>query len=54
MCTVAFIIHLFGYMPERGTIITVPKNHASKYSIGQQAKAVQCANRYGITLREGK
>jgi hypothetical protein len=53
VCTVAAIVYLLGYMPSRGTVITVPRVHAEKYSIAQQAKAIRCARRYGIELREG-
>lgn len=51
VCTVAAIVYLLGYMPEPGSVLTVPKVHADKYSIATQAKARRCARRYGIELR---
>lgn len=51
VCTVGFIVYLLGYMPEPGSVLTVPKVHAAKYSIATQAKALRCARRYGIELR---
>lgn len=50
-CTVAAIIAVLGYMPPKGTIITVPKEAAGQYTIVQQYKARRCAARYGIELR---
>lgn len=53
MCTVAFIVHLLGYMPEPGTVIIVPKQYVAQYSPSYKARAIKCANRYGIELKEG-
>ncbi len=50
-CTVAAIIALLGYMPPKGTVITVPKSMVSQYTVTQQVKARLCAARYGIRLR---
>lgn len=53
-CTVAAIIALLGYMPPKGTVITVPKAEAQQYSPMQQRAAKRCAARYGIMLREAE
>jgi hypothetical protein len=50
-CTVAVIIAAIGYMPPKGTVITVPKEQAAQYTLVQQAKAIACARRYGIELK---
>lgn len=50
-CTVAAIIAMLGYMPPKGTVITVPKQAAQQYTIVQQYKAKRCAARHGIELR---
>jgi len=52
MCTVALFVHLLGYMPAPGTVITVPKEHSVKYSQTYKSRAIKCAKKYGIELRE--
>lgn len=54
LCTVAAIVAVLGYMPPKGTVLTIPKETAAQYSIVQQAKAQRCANKYGIELRIGQ
>jgi hypothetical protein len=53
VCSVAFIVSLLGYMPPPGTVLTVPKEYASKYNEVMQVKAQRCAARYKIELRVG-
>jgi hypothetical protein len=48
VCTVAAIVYFLGYMPEPGTIITVPKGHVEQLTPRQKAKAERCARKYGI------
>lgn len=47
-CTVAAIVSLLGYMPPKGTVISVPASQVQKYSNVKIAAAKACANRYGI------
>ncbi len=48
VCTVAAIVYLLGYMPPRGTTITVPRSKIVELSPTQKTKAERCANKYGI------
>ena len=50
-CTVAAIIALLGYMPPKGTVISVPRSAVGQYSALQQLKAKICAHRHGIKWR---
>ena len=54
MCTIAFVTWLLNYMPPPGSVITVPREYASQYGEGTQAKAKRCAARYKITLEIAK
>lgn len=51
VCSVAAVIALLGYMPPKGTVITVPKSAMSQYTYVQRLKARVCARRYGIKWR---
>ncbi len=51
VCTVAAIIALLGYMPPKGTVITVPRSKIVELTTVQKAKAEACANKYGIVWR---
>ncbi len=48
LCTVAAIVSFLGYMPPRGTVITVPRLRLIELSPAHKAKAERCANKYGI------
>jgi hypothetical protein len=48
MCSVAAIIAFLGYMPPRGTVISVPRSQAEQYTPRQVARAQACASRHGI------
>jgi hypothetical protein len=48
MCTVAAVIAFLGYMPPRGTVITVPRSQVSQYTPKEVATAKGCAGRFGI------
>lgn len=50
-CTIAAIIAVLGYMPPKGTVITIPKESAQQYTPYQQYRAKRCAARHGIELR---
>lgn len=47
-CTAAAIIALLGYMPPKGTVITVPRSAISSYTRMDITKAKVCALRHGI------
>lgn len=47
-CTVAAIVALLGFMPPKGTVITVPKSALAQYSAAKIAAAKFCAARHGI------
>lgn len=51
VCTVALIIAWLGYMPPRGTVITVPRSKLVELSPANKAKAERCAAKYGISWR---
>lgn len=51
MCTVAAVVYFLGYMPPRGTVISVPRSQVSQYTPKQIAKAQSCASRHGIAWR---
>jgi hypothetical protein len=51
MCTVAAVIAFLGYMPPRGTVITVPKSAITQYTPRQIARAQACASKHGILWR---
>lgn len=51
VCTVAAIVAALGYMPPRGTEITVPRASIEKYTPAQQRRAEACARKYGITWK---
>jgi hypothetical protein len=51
VCTVAAIVAFLGYMPPKGTVITVPRSKIVELSPSQKAKAERCANKYGIAWR---
>ncbi len=55
-CTIAAIISVLGYMPPKGTVITVPRSAVSQLTYADQMKARLCARKYGIQYRidEGK
>jgi hypothetical protein len=48
MCTVAVIVAFLGYMPPRGTVITVPRSAVSQYTPRQVDRAKACAGKFGI------
>lgn len=48
VCTVAAIVAWLGYMPPRGTVITVPRSRIVELTPPQKAKAEACARKYGI------
>lgn len=48
MCTVAAIIYFIGYMPPRGTTVTVPAAQVRQMTEKQKTDAARCARRYGI------
>lgn len=50
-CTAAAIIAFLGYMPPKGTVITVPRSQVSQLTKSQQLKAKVCARRYGVRWR---
>ncbi len=50
-CTIAAIISVLGYMPPKGTVITVPRSAVSQWSVAHQVKAKLCARKYGIQYR---
>lgn len=51
-CTVAAIVALLGYMPERGgEPVIIPRSRIAQYSWSYQLKARICARRYGIRWR---
>lgn len=47
-CTAAAIIAFLGYMPPKGTVITVPRSAINQISKFDQTKAKLCAMRHGI------
>lgn len=47
-CTAAAIIAFLGWMPPKGTVITVPRSALKEISRLDQAKAKLCAMRHGI------
>lgn len=51
VCTVAAIVTWLGYMPPKGTVITVPRSKVIELSPAQKAKAERCASKYGIAWR---
>ena len=51
VCTVALIVYYLGYMPPRGTVITVPQSRVAVLTPFQKAKADRCAKRYGIVWK---
>ncbi len=51
-CTVAAIVAFLGYMPPKGTVITIPASSASQYTLTQQWQARRCAAKHGITLKK--
>jgi hypothetical protein len=48
MCSVAAIIVLLGYMPPKGTIITVPASQIQQMTARQRSTAINCAKKHGI------
>jgi hypothetical protein len=48
ICTTAAIVYFLGYMPPRGTVISVPRSQAEQYTPRQVARAQACAARHGI------
>lgn len=50
-CTAATIAFFLGWMPPKGTVISVPRSQIAQLSITQQWKAKACAARYGIRWR---
>jgi hypothetical protein len=48
LCTVAAVVAFLGYMPPRGTVITVPRSRLVELSPSQRAKAERCAEKYQI------
>lgn len=48
ICSVAAIVYALGYMPPRGTVITVPRSAITQYTPRQLARAQACAGKYGI------
>ena len=49
VCTVAAIVAWLGYMPPKGTVITVPRSKIVELKPAQKEKAERCANKHGIT-----
>jgi hypothetical protein len=53
-CTVAAIIATLGYMPPKGTVITIPRSAVQQYSVLERVKIEACAIRYGIRWKIDK
>lgn len=51
ICTAAAIAWLLGAMPEKGTVVTVPRSRVSLYSVSKQNKIKACAAKYNIQWR---
>ena len=47
-CTVAAIIAFLGFMPPKGTVISIPRSAVNQISVMGQLKAKLCARRHGI------
>ena len=49
VCTVAAVVYFLGYMPPRGTVITVPRSRIVELKPAQKARAERCAAKYGLS-----